>query len=175
MSFDIFFQPCRFGGKPVTKQNPFTGKGESLVPNEPLTPAEVKAVRAVLKRASAEGPDEFGYFVVETADGGGAEVSGDHLSESCMVSIRGLTPGLLTFLMDLLTAGTWVMLPAMEGNIAITTSPDHVKGVPEDFPEVVTCTSAEDLGILLSGGLKAWKKYRDQVVREVPKDKKRRK
>ncbi len=29
MSFDIFFQPCRFGGPPVIKSNPFTGKTQS--------------------------------------------------------------------------------------------------------------------------------------------------
>jgi hypothetical protein len=175
MSFDIFFQPGRFGGKPVKQKNPFTGEEQSVVPNEPLTLAELKAVRAVLKKAGAKEPDDFGCYVVKVADGGEAEVFGEKLAEGCMVALRGLTPGLVTFLMDLLKAGNWVMLPAMEGNPAITASPDHLKGIPKDFPEVITCTSADSLGVLLSGGFGAWKNYRDQVVRGAgKKDKKQR-
>jgi hypothetical protein len=170
MSFDIFFQPCRFGGKPVKQKNPFTGEEQSVVPNESLTPAEEKAVRAVLKNANAKGPDDFGYYVVETNDGGGAEVSTDKLRDSCMVSVRGLTPGLVRFLFDVLKAGNWVMLPAMATNIAITSSPEHLKGVPDGFPEVATCTSADELGVLLSDGFKAWKKYRNRVVGTVEKE-----
>jgi hypothetical protein len=166
MSFDIFFQPCRYGGKPVTRTNPFTGKEETVLPKEPLTAAELKAVRRVLKRVQARGPDSDGCYVVESADGGAAEVFGSDLANGCMVALRGLTPGILQFLLDLLHAGKWVMYPAMEDVVAVTTSPEHMWGMPDDFPEVVTCNSADELGALLSDGFGAWKKYRDRVVRE---------
>ena len=165
MSFDIFFDPGRYGRQRVKQKNPFTGKVESVLPVEPLTPAERKAVRAVLRKASGGGPDEFGCSVVETADGGTAEVFGDDLANGCMVAVRGLTPGLLAFLIELLKAGNWVMTPAMEATVAITAVPERLKGLPKDHPEVVLCTSAAELGVLLADGFGAWKKYRDRVVR----------
>jgi len=166
MSFVIFFQPCRFSGEPVKQKNPFTGEEHSVVPIESLTPAEVRAVWAVLKKANAKGSDNFvGYYVVETDDGGEAEVYASNPHDSCMVSVRGLTPGLVRFLFDLLKAGNWVMVPAMEPNIAISCSPENLKGIPEDFPKVLACTSADELGAQLSDGFKRWPKYRDQVTR----------
>ena len=82
-----------------------------------------------------------------------------------MVALRGITPGLLQFLIDLLKAGNWSMVPAMEDIVAIVPSLESVKkNVPDDFPKIVVCNSADELGILLSGGFRAWKKYRDHVV-----------
>ena len=51
-----------------------------------------------------------------------------------------------------------------------TTSLEHLKRVPEDFPKVVTCASANELGALLTDGFKAWQRYRDQVIRKVDKE-----
>lgn len=164
MSFDIFFQPCRFTGTQVVKTNPFTGESQSFSSNEPLNDAELKAVRQVLKQANAHGPDEHACYVVQLGDGGGAEIFGDQLATGCMAALRGMTPDLIQFLFDLLKAGNWVMLPAMEDAVAITTSPESMKGIPSDFPRVVVCNSAEELGTLLTNGVHAWEKYRDQVV-----------
>ena len=164
MSFDIFFQSCRYADKPVEKKNPFTGKVETVLPSEPLTAAEVAAVQGILKQANARGPDEHDCYVVDLADGGRAEVFAKNLSKSCMVALRGMTPHLLQFLYDLLKAGNWVMIPAMEDAAAITTSPERLKGVPEDFPKIVVCNSATELGVLLSKGVQAWQEYRDQIV-----------
>ncbi|HVK11953.1 MAG TPA: hypothetical protein VM597_24480 [Gemmataceae bacterium] len=166
MSFDLFFQPCRYGRKPVKRKNPFTGADNLILPTEPLTAAELKAVRAVLKKAGGQ-PDDGGSYLVEFEDGGGAEVIVTDLAEGCMVAVGSLTPDLLGFLADLLRAGNWALLPAMDGDIAITVSPDSVKNAPDDFPEVVTCDSADDLGVLLGDGFKAWKKYRDRVTRKA--------
>jgi hypothetical protein len=167
MSFDIFYQPCRFGGEPVEQKNALTGKVESVLPNEPLTAAELKAVRGVLKKAGAAKPDHYGCYVVELGDGSGAEVFGKDLENGCMVALHDLTPDIIRFLFDLLKAGRWVMTPASEENVAITTSPEQMWGLPDDFPEVVTCPSAEELEVLLCNGYKAWKKFRNQVVREL--------
>src|SRR5262249_55668300 len=154
-SFDIFFQTSRFSAKPVVKKNPFTGEAQSVCPQEPLTAAEVKAVRQLLKRVAAQGPDEHGCYVVQFDDGGGAEVYADKLKDGCMVAIGGMTPALAGFLFDLLKAGNWVMLPAMEDNVAITTSPGSMKDVPDDFGKIVACNSAAEVGVLLTKGVRA--------------------
>lgn len=165
MSFDIFFQTGRFAGKPVVKKNPFTGKAQTVFPEEPLTAAEVKAVRQVLKGIDAQGPDKHGCYIVELADGGGAEVFADKLKMGCMVALRDITPHLIQFLFDLLKAGNWVMLSPLEDAVAITASPGIVKGVPDEFPKVVVCNTTDELGVLLTKGVKAWQKHRDKVVR----------
>jgi hypothetical protein len=113
----------------------------------------------------ARGPDEFGCYVVEFGDGGGAEVFASDLGDGCMAAVRGLTPDLLGFLFDLLGAADWVMMPAMEGNPAIVSAPGLASAFADSFPEVV-CGSPEELGAILSGGYEAWKRYRDQVVGE---------
>ncbi len=164
MSFDIFFQPCRFGATPVEKQNRLTGQTKPVLPIEPLTAEEVRAVQAVLDKATTHGPDKFGCHVVRFQDGGGAEVFAKNLETGCMVAVRGITPGLLQFLIDLLKAGNWSMIPAMEDVVVIVSAVESVKGVPDGFPERVVCDSADELGVLLSGGFSAWKKYRDHVV-----------
>jgi len=158
VSFDIFFQPCRFTGSSVEQKNPFTGEVRSVLANEPLNSAELEAVRKVLWQAKAGGPDEQGCYVVQLGDGGGAEVFGDDLATGCMVALRGMTPDLSRFLYNLLKAGNWVMLPAMEDAMAITAAPGAMRGIPDDFPRVVACNSAEELAALLAGGIGAWEK-----------------
>ena len=164
MSFDIFFQPCHFGAIPVEKRNPFTGETKPVLPVEPLTDTELGGVQAVLTKATTRGPDKFGRHVVGFKDGGRAEVFAGDLETGCMVAVRGITPGLLQFLIDLLKAGNWGMIAAMEDSVFIVSSLESAKGVPDDFPEMVVCNSADELGVLLSGGFNSWKKYRDQIA-----------
>lgn len=164
MSFDIFFQPCRYGTELVEQRNPVTGQVKSVLPNEPLTPAELQAVQSVLDRVTIHRPNKSGCHVVGVEDDGKAEVFGDDLGSGCMVALRGITPALLQFLIDLLRAGNWSMVAVMDDIVAIVSSLESVKSVPDDFPKIIVCNSADELGILLSGGFAAWKKYRDQAV-----------
>jgi hypothetical protein len=163
MSFDVFYQPCRFGTESVEFKDRDTGELRSEFSVKPLTPDDLKAVRAVLGSAAA--PYSDGTYVVEFADGGTAEVfGGDDLETGCMAALRGdLTPELLQFLFALLKAADWIMLPAMEGNPAITALPGRAEGFADSFPEVI-CDSAEELGVVLSGGFEAWQEYRERVV-----------
>jgi hypothetical protein len=41
MSFDIFFQPCRYGDARVDVKNPFTGQVQSVPRNDPLTATDL--------------------------------------------------------------------------------------------------------------------------------------
>jgi hypothetical protein len=165
VSFDIFYQPCRFGTEPIEQKNPFTGEVQTVLPAKPLTPDDMKAVRDVLESAKASGPDEQGCYVIEFGDGGMAEVyAGDRLATGCMTALRrDLTPDLLWFLFDLLRAADWIMLPAMEDNPAITALPGRAEGFADSFPEVV-CNSAEELGEVLTKGFDRWQQYRDRIA-----------
>ena len=165
MSFDIFFQPCRSGTGLVERENPLTGEMQTGAPVEPLSDEEVRAIRGVLAASGSHGPDEFGCYVIDLADGGDAEVYGGDPETGVMVALRSLTPNLLRFLFNLLEAADWVMLPAMEGNPAIVSSPGLARGFADGFPEVV-CGSPEELGAILSGGYDAWDTYRNQIVGE---------
>jgi hypothetical protein len=97
------------------------------------------------------------------ADGGSAEIFADDLSTGCTAVVRGITPDLLRFLFYMLGAADWVMLPAMEGNPAITSSSVDIEGLSEGFTRIV-CGSPDELGVILDEGIEAWKRYRDQVV-----------
>jgi hypothetical protein len=165
MSFDIFFQTCRFATEPVETKNPFTGKVEKLNRSSPLDEAELAAVReALVDRGRATGPDDAGNYAIDLADGGSAEVYAENLRDGCMFAIGNLTSGLTAILYDVLDAGRWVMLPAIETSIAITCSPQHVNAAPADFPRIVTCRSSQELAQLLSGGFDSWNEYRNSVV-----------
>ena len=168
MSFDIFYQPCRFGTEPVEHKNPFTGEVKTVLPVRPLSSHDLKAVRHVLESATAVGPDEHGSYLVRFADGGVAEIYGGNDPETgCMAALRrGLTPDLLRFLFDLLRAADWIMLPTMKDNPAITAMPGRAASFADSFPEVV-CYSAVELGAVLTGGFEEWKRIRDQIVEKV--------
>jgi hypothetical protein len=164
MSFDIFYQTCRYGDEFVDVRDPETGKVESIRRNDNLNAAELAAVMDVLHRANASGPSENGCYHVEFEDRGYAEIFSDHLEGGCMVALRGMSPLLLQFLFDLLRAGRYVMIPAMEDTAAITTSPESVTGIPDDFPRIVVCNSVGELKEMLSRGFKDWQSYRNQIL-----------
>jgi hypothetical protein len=163
MSFDILFVPTRCAGKPTQIINPFK-KGEMVTVSRTLSSEEATAVRNVLSRVNAHGPDDFGCYNVELADGGSAEVYTDSVETGCVVELRGITPDLIQFLYDLGNAATWVMVPVMEDLVSIATSEDCIKEIPVDLPRPVVCNSANEIGALLAEGVQAWQKYRDQVV-----------
>jgi hypothetical protein len=85
-----------------------------------------------------------------------------------MVALRGQpTEDVLKFLYALLQAGNWVMIPAMRETRAIAVSPTAFKSVPSTFPEPLVCQSHQEIGLLLSGGVKVWQDYRDHVIRKA--------
>lgn len=164
MSFDIFFMPCRFGKAAAESTGPNIGKSKRKLPNEPLLPSELDAIRDVLARVNAASAED-GCGIARFPDGGYAEVYGKDLQLGCMVALRGaMSPDLLQFLLDLLRAGNWVMVPAMQDTRAIAASSSAFQKVPEKFPELVVCESREEIRLLLSEGFETWKAYRDQVV-----------
>ena len=166
MSFDVFFQPSRFAKKDSGVPEAGIGEPTSVLLNEPLSAAELQAVRNTLLNVTANGPDQHGCYVIALADGGTAEVFGSDLASGCMVAMRGMTADMVRFLFALLVAGKWIMLPAMADSVAITNSPGNVAGVPEDFPKIVACDSAEELSVILTDGVQAWERYRERVVGE---------
>lgn len=134
--------------------------------SQPMTADEVSAVQTLLDEAKTTGPDEYGCYVVEFQDGGGAEVFASNLSEGFMVSVGGFSPTFLDFLFQLLKAGNLLMCPAMEDAVTVGASESSFEEAPDDLPQRVVCNSPGELGILLSKGFDGWKRYRDQVVGE---------
>lgn len=138
LSIDVFFQPARF---------------DDLGRTSPLSAGEHDAVEKVLRRRCPRGADAHDCWVVEVADGGRAEVFGRNLRNGCMFALSGITPEIVGLLYEVLVAGKWVMLPALEGCGAIVASTDAVHAAPDDFPKVTACTSADALAKLLVDGL----------------------
>jgi hypothetical protein len=165
MSFDIFFQTFVEAGPPVEQKNPFTGKTESVPSFQPLSAAELKAVREILRRAKAHREKE-GNYLVEFADGGRVEIYADDLATGFMAALRRvLTPELTQFLFDLLQAGNWVLL-ATADNPTLATSPDRLADLPPELSPGKVCHSAEELATFLTRGFtSSWEKYRDQARR----------
>lgn len=163
MSFDIYFQPCCFTESPSDTKDPDNGSTASAQNSAPLEANELRAVQEVLSRARSGGVDRRGADLVRMPDGGEAELFSDDLKSGCMVAIRGLTSDLLQFLYDLMAAGKWVMLPTIDDEIAITCCPEHLVGLPGDFPRIVVCKSAGARDVT-DRRIRAWQKYRDQVA-----------
>ena len=168
MSFDLVFLTGRVSGTLITRKNAFTGANQTFQQAAPLTAAEVRNLRQVLKQAGAR-PDKFGCYQVEFPDGGAAEVFAQELTSCCNVSLRGITPNLAQFLFDFLKAANWLVSPVTDEDFAITASPTLIKDLPQDFSPVVICQSPDELTKLLAQGLTVWQDYRDQVVGNRPK------
>jgi hypothetical protein len=169
MSFDIFFQSCRFAQATIQVPNAHTGKMEEVLPSEPPSEAERMAVREVLAKAAVSPLNKSGCATVRFADGGSAEIFADEIERSCMVAVRGLTADVIGFLFDLLKARNWAILPAMDDVGAVAFSPDAFHHLPDNFPSTMICQSSAELGILLKEGFEKFKAYRDQINRASPK------
>lgn len=155
MGFDIFFMRSGLRDEMVEKKDPFTGKVRSVRVQEPLTEHDVDAVRAVLRRTGMSEPNKFGVSLIEFEDGASVDFDATRLEAGCRVTIRGaLSPDCLQFLVNLLKAAEWVMLPVMDGSVAIVSSPGLASAVAAGFLEVV-CGTPEELEIILSGGFEA--------------------
>jgi hypothetical protein len=168
MSFDIYYFSCSPTTHREDRRNPFTGKVESMEVDDGLTAAERSAVRELLRRRNAVGPDDHGYYVLRFADGGSADFStdldGPGACDGGLIEIRGpLSPQLVQFLFDLGRVGNMVTVPVMEGSVPLVASEEQRQRVQARWPESVVVGSAEELRALLSGGFAAWQAYRDQV------------
>ena len=151
MSFDVYFQPCRYGVVPERTWQPPNQEPAKGAQGEPLTLVEQQAVRSILTRVCPRGPDKQGCWQVEVDDGGGAEVYTKDLRKGCLVALRGVTPDLVKLMFEILVAGNWVMLPTHDPS-AIVASKDAVRVVPKGFPDVVVCATADALGAVLAEG-----------------------
>jgi len=162
MSFDIHFFPCRFCSEPVERIDQETGKSRSVLPNEPLTDDELAAVRQLLENYRENESQDPDFYAIRCADGGTADVYASDLKMRCMIALRGYTRGIGDFLMELLKAGNWVMVP--NGPPAVAASKAAFKSVPANFLPTVVCESSDELGRIINQRFPAWRDYRDHIV-----------
>lgn len=163
MSFDVFFEPCRYDGTTERKVNPFTKEVRDMPVNHPLSDLELAAVTKVLDRAGSA--DEDGCRVVQFADGGYAEVD---LSERvCSFSVRGVgvTPSLAQLMFDVMLAGNWVLMSMSGADVVIAPNMECVASAPSFYGRVVVAESPHEVALLLESGFDEWKRYRDSVIR----------
>jgi hypothetical protein len=157
MSFDLYLQ--HFSGDDST----------------PIDPAPVAKV---LARERYTGPDEFGFYVVDFANGTSVEFSARGLNgkepfSGCAFHIRGISRQLIEFVFDVARAGDFVIFNCQgddsdESPVVITVGLEQAARLPADLADQYksrpVCTSAEMLGALLLPGYDGWHDYRDQVV-----------
>jgi hypothetical protein len=164
MSFDIFYLPCRFDEKETQFTDRLTGEVRSCRKNQPLTAADLESVKELLNRVNARIPDGCAFYSVDFPDGGSALIfSSTDMQRGWMVALRGITADVLAFLLELARVGNMLFRPAMEEVVNVVPSVEHLKKVPSDWENLVACDSPGQLGIILSRGFSAWKRYRDQV------------
>ena len=166
MSFDLFYMPRKAASGRSRSSGRTLSRGEVQAgrPILPLSAEDVQAVHRVLAGAGARGPDDFGCYVIEVGDGGGAEVFASDLETGGMVALRGLTPHLLRFFFDLLGPAEWVLLPAMEGNPAVVTSPGLASGIRRPTSRRSSAAPPRSWGRSSPAASRRGRRFRDQVV-----------
>ncbi len=171
MSFDIFFHTCNLGSRKKRSKNPFTGKSITTFDDPGLTDEERGAVAELVRTLNAEGPDDFGFYTLLFADGGGAELYAKGLAngakcDGCSVQTHGLTSDLVSFLFQLSRRGNMILTPAATGVGSLATSEEQRQRTTNRFPDAKVVRSAAALEKELRRGFEAWQRYRDQVIGE---------
>jgi hypothetical protein len=135
-------------------------------------------VAAVLARERHTGPDDFGFYCVEFADGTSVELNASGLDGKdsfcgCAFHIHGIGPALVDFVFDIARAGDFVIFNSQgedspESPVLILVSPGQETNVPADvvaqYQSRPVCTSGTMLGSLLFHGYDEWQAYRDRIV-----------
>jgi len=159
MSFDVFLQH-------------FSAGKEASVDPVP--------VAAILAKHQHRGPDEFGFYHVEFADGVSVEFSASGLDGSepftgCAFHIRGVCPQLFDFVFDVAHAGDFVIFNAQGDDSAespvliLIRNGQEADMLPELLKQYTSrpvATSGEMIQQLLFPDFEEWQEYRDQVVGE---------
>jgi hypothetical protein len=142
-------------------------------------PVDPGPVARVLARERHRGPDEFGFYLVEFADGASVEFNARGLGgrepfDGCAFHLRGISPQLIEFVFDVARAGDFVLFNAQgddsdESPVVITVGPDQAAHLPPELAEQYkgrpVCASAEKLGAMLLPGFAGWEAYRNQVMK----------
>jgi hypothetical protein len=171
LSFDIHYHTCNLGTRMAKRRNPLTGKMQSVPVDDGLTDTEWACVPRLLRSAGAAASDEFGCYAVAFPDGGSAEVFASELAgpgpcNGLMVSLHGLTPGLIGFLWELCRSGNMAVAPIMEDEVVVVATKEQFRRVQSRWPDAVVVGSPDEFARLLSGGIAAWQAYREQIAGE---------
>lgn len=143
-----------------------------------LADAPRAAVLDVLAQYPFEGPDEFGFYVVEIGDQGytiefsGRGLDGSGPFQSCAFHLRGsFGEQTIQFVFDIANAGRFIVFnPQGGGATALfppSVTPADLAGNFQDG-ERATIASADELHAHLTGSIANWQAFRDQVVSKLP-------
>ena len=143
--------------------------------SEPINPAPVQKVLALERY---QGPNQFGFYVIEFPDGVGVKFNASGLDgtepfSGCAFHIRGISPQLIQFVYDVAVAGDFVIFNCQgadtaESPVLILVAPEQEQQLDEALTAQYSirpvCSSAEMLGNLLFVGYQGWQAYRDHIV-----------
>jgi hypothetical protein len=132
----------------------------------------------VLAKENYTGPDPFGFYCVEFADGTTVEFNASGLNgqgpfSGCAFHVRGMGNHLVRFVFDVARAGNFVIFncqgnDSQESPVLIMVRSDQTEHLPGDlttqYESRPVCTSPEMLGALLFSDYDEWQDYRDQIV-----------
>lgn len=158
MGYTIHFEPHRFDGTTYEGINPYSREPDVCLTNNPLTPEEVEAVHAVLRRARGGGPDRSGVYEIALEDGLSVRFHSSGLPNGCVLTTHGDSAplSLAKLIFDLLVAGSWVARNIATNGESIAHSLDSVRGTRGTFGPTAVVESVEDLQFVLAHGLVAF-------------------
>ncbi len=110
-----------------------------------------------------------GWHVVETEDGGAAELAGGAADSDFGFFVRSFTPLVAGAIWNLASRGRMVLLPAVEADIVVLTEAVQEEQLPVDVGEPHLAESGDDLFALLEEHSGAWRRYRDVAERPDPR------
>jgi hypothetical protein len=134
------------------------------------------AVLEQLRRHCPDPGDKWGVYDVRFSDGSHVEFaakgleSGDQKFTGCAFHLRGFTPPILEFVLDIAKAGDMCMFNAQGRDspaspVAIVISEAQICHLPKAASSnPVHCTSAAHLAALLGGDHQEWESFRDRAI-----------
>jgi hypothetical protein len=157
MSFDIFLTHFK--------------SGEAA----PISDEARGAIQTLIAATQHDGQDEFGFFIIELADGSSFEMSAKGIADDPAFAnmafyLRGFGPATVNFIYDISLAGHMTILNAQargtpDNPLFITTRPNQESDLP-DMSELshAFCKSPQGLQNFLSDDFDRWSDFKDQVT-----------
>jgi hypothetical protein len=153
MIVSIYLHTCNVGGVRLPLPDPVTKQVRAASNAAALTEAEAQAVEELLRARGARGPDQFGFYQIETA-GGPVEVQvgmqGLARCSQCAVTLRSLAPAVAEFLFELMRAGNLFLVLPFTMETPVVVSPEQQQLVMGHLPEGLMLGSPAELHRWLS-------------------------
>jgi hypothetical protein len=165
MSYDLMLSGSHRSESPVRRKNPLTGQDVEFY-SHTLNEIELRDAKSVLSRYGATDAGDRRQ-VVQLPDGVRLEVTvgskEDGERGAWSLQFRTFSKDATKFLFELASAGNFNVA---SDDVSVATSAAVKERLKETEPACVVAGSAEEMGVLLKDGFKAWQAYAKQVKGE---------